>query len=715
LTPERWQRLRRAIDGALAAETPADQEVAVEDACAGDLSLLADARSILRAARHTRGFLEAPPITADSLVPAGFEDRPALIGLTLGHYRIEEHLGAGGMGEVFRAHDLALGREAAVKVLPRRVRPELRRRLVLEAEAASRLQHPGIATFFEAGDDKGETYIAMEFVRGETLRSRLRRGALAVEESLAVAGCLLGALAHAHAAGLLHRDIKPENVMLIGPRSAKLLDFGLACAPAGAGTPAAGEAEPGEQSAFLGTVGYMSPEQVTGEPLDARSDLFQVGVVLYESLTGHPAFRGSDPYERLAATVACAVDLSPLHGGGLPDGLRLIVERALARERDRRYADAMAFLRDLAALAAGGAAGAARSRSDEVVARAESLITLFRREMLEEAIHLLQGAVSLDPDHAPVHAALAHAHDMHAIATTDPAELAEAIRHADRAIALRPDYSEGHLWKGYALWRQGKWPEAAPTLRRAVELAPHDPMASYFLGVASFLEGEAREALPYLARSVELEPRYGMGWLALGADHLMLMNVADAEDAFTRCLALEGNPSTLFKTACAASFLAEALRIGGRLDEARRRVAEGIEAAESSDHPYRDTFRAYGLCVLGRTALQQGDMNGARAAYGQVIAQLRGRTRPRSCGHLMVQALAGLGRAGDQAAFHEAIHLFEARHTWNFENFNGCLPGLDLLELARAAHALGCEAEANALLARACDAGAREPLLPRPG
>jgi tetratricopeptide (TPR) repeat protein len=287
------------------------------------------------------------------------------------------------------------------------------------------------------------------------------------------------------------------------------------------------------------------------------------------------------------------------------------------------------------------------------------------------------------------------------------------MQHADRAIILTPEDAQGHLWKGYALWRQGRWDQAAPALRRAVELAPRDAMASYFMGVGSFLEGARHEALPYLRRSVELEPRNAMGWLALGCDHLMLLDLVEAERALTRCLPLECDPAARFLTAGAAGFLAETLRIAGRLNEARRRAAEGIEAAEASDHPYRDTFRAYGLCVLGRTALQQGDVDGARAAYGQVIAQLRGRTRPRSCGHLMVQALAGLGRVGgDAGAFAEALHLFEARHTWNFEHFNGCLPDIDLLELARAAHALGREAEAAALLARAHAAGAREPLLP---
>jgi tetratricopeptide (TPR) repeat protein len=232
------------------------------------------------------------------------------------------------------------------------------------------------------------------------------------------------------------------------------------------------------------------------------------------------------------------------------------------------------------------------------------------------------------------------------------------------------------------------------------------------MGALSFLEGAREEALPYLQRSLELEPENGMSWLALGAAHLGQLNLAEAHYALGRCLLLERRSQAVHPTAFAAAFLAEVLRVLGRLDEARRRALEGVEAAEASDHPYRDTFRAYGLCVLGRVTLQQGDLDGARAAYGQVIAQLRGRTRPRSCGHLMVQALAGLGRAGDAAAFAEGLHLFETRHTWNFTRTNGCLPEIDLFELARAAQALGRDAEAQALLARAREAGSREPFAP---
>ncbi|HET7746983.1 MAG TPA: serine/threonine-protein kinase, partial [Vicinamibacteria bacterium] len=243
---------------------------------------------------------------------------PSPLGRTLGHYRLEARLGAGGMGEVFRARDVALGRPAALKLLPRTLSQDLRARLRREAEAVARLQHPAIATFYETGEEDDETFIAMECVQGTTLRERLRGGAMPVEEGLAVISCVLAALGHAHAAGFLHRDIKPENIMVTGPRTAKLLDFGLAL-PLGA-TDAAVE-ESGSRptgsvltvaGSVVGTIGYMAPEQIRNEVLDARVDVFQSGAVLYEMLTGQPAFPGRSPAERLAAILTRDPDFAPL-------------------------------------------------------------------------------------------------------------------------------------------------------------------------------------------------------------------------------------------------------------------------------------------------------------------------------------------------------------------------------------------------------------------
>jgi len=268
-----------------------------------------------------------------------------MIGERLSHYLVEERLGEGAMGEVFRARDLALGRPAAIKVLPRSFSPEQRHRLLREAEAARRLQHPGIATFFEAGDAGPSAFIAMEWVRGETLRQRLRRGPVPMSQALSIVAGLLEALGHAHRAGIIHRDIKPENIMITDAGAAKLLDFGLArqaprdAAEVGAATGTL-LTEPGM---VVGSLGYMSPEQLRGEAIDVRTDLFAVGAVLYELLAGVPAFGGANAADRMAATLFRDPPPLPLAASAVEG----IVLRALARAPDQRYPSTVEFLRDL--------------------------------------------------------------------------------------------------------------------------------------------------------------------------------------------------------------------------------------------------------------------------------------------------------------------------------------------------------------------------------
>ena len=270
------------------------------------------------------------------------------------HYAIERSLGAGGMGEVFLARDLALGRPVALKLLAGAVGPEALERFHREAEASARVQHPAIATFYEAGEDDGVAFLAMEYVPGETLRSRLTRGPLEHARALALADALLEGLTHAHAAGVLHRDIKPENVMVGEDGAAKLLDFGIARLLDGTATDGGSEDATAvaltEEGSVLGTLGYMSPEQLKAQPLDERSDLFSLAATLYEALSGRPAFPGRVPGERVAAILSG--DGPPLDGA-IPGDLAPVLRRALARDREARYGSAAAFLADLRSAASG--------------------------------------------------------------------------------------------------------------------------------------------------------------------------------------------------------------------------------------------------------------------------------------------------------------------------------------------------------------------------
>jgi serine/threonine protein kinase/tetratricopeptide (TPR) repeat protein len=232
---------------------------------------------------------------------------PSMVGQTVGHYRILDKIGEGGMGAVYRAVDLTLHREVALKFLPAELAsdPTAQQRLLKEARAASRLNHPNIATVYEVGEANGTPFIAMELVQGESLKQALQRGALTRAQLLDLARQIAEGLNEAHQAGVLHRDIKPGNVMLDAKGRAKILDFGLAMFAGKGRTP--GEAaetfitRTATQWSTGGTVPYMSPEQLRGDPTDARSDIFSFGVLLYECLTGRLPFRGETSIDTLHA------------------------------------------------------------------------------------------------------------------------------------------------------------------------------------------------------------------------------------------------------------------------------------------------------------------------------------------------------------------------------------------------------------------------------
>ncbi|MEO8191256.1 MAG: serine/threonine-protein kinase [Acidobacteriota bacterium] len=275
-------------------------------------------------------------------------------GTTLGPYEILAPLGAGGMGEVYRARDGKLGRDIALKVLPEGVSLDKDRlaRFEQEARSASALNHPNIVTIYEIGHAAQISYIAMELVDGKTLREISASDPLPVRRAIGIAVQVAEGLAKAHSAGIVHRDLKPENVMVSKDGYVKVLDFGLAklTEPETGGvsampTLARPETHPGT---ILGTVGYMSPEQASGRPLDFRSDQFSFGSILYEILSGQKAFARKTGAETMSAIIR--EDPEPL--GKLrpdtPPPLRWIIERCLAKDPDERYASTRDLARELA-------------------------------------------------------------------------------------------------------------------------------------------------------------------------------------------------------------------------------------------------------------------------------------------------------------------------------------------------------------------------------
>ena len=228
------------------------------------------------------------------------------IGRTLGHYRIVEKIGEGGMGEVYRAHDERLDRDVAVKVLPVSVvqDPDRIARFEREAKAVAQLAHPNILEIWDFGSEDGVAYAVMELLEGESLRELVSKGGITTGKAVEYARAIADGLAAAHDKGIIHRDLKPENVFLTKDGRIKILDFGLAKlklpeADLTTETPTATlDTAPG---GLMGTVPYMAPEQVQGQPADQRSDIFALGVVLYEMLTGHRPFGGSTTVETAAA------------------------------------------------------------------------------------------------------------------------------------------------------------------------------------------------------------------------------------------------------------------------------------------------------------------------------------------------------------------------------------------------------------------------------
>jgi predicted ATPase/serine/threonine protein kinase len=276
-------------------------------------------------------------------------------GTRFGEYEILQRLGAGGMGEVYRARDTRLEREVAIKTLsPERCsQPDALARFEQEARSAGALNHPNIVTIYELGQVDGTRYIAMELVNGETVRALLDSGPVPFRKAVAIAGQVADALAKAHEAGLVHRDLKPENLMVTGEGTAKVLDFGLAKLRAvkpAVDSDRATATSITEHGTVMGTVGYMSPEQATGEEVDFHSDQFSFGSVLYEMVTGVPAFQKNNYAETTAAILR---DEPERLGGKLPQApapFVWIVERCLAKDPKQRYTSTRDLARDLAAV-----------------------------------------------------------------------------------------------------------------------------------------------------------------------------------------------------------------------------------------------------------------------------------------------------------------------------------------------------------------------------
>src|SRR5215471_17235891 len=344
IAPERWQLIEELFHLSLERNTR-ERTLFLTDACHGDVELKRQVEALLDSYEAAEGFIDVPPLAGalSSFVDTSANDTASgtsscvAPGGRIAHYEIRSLIGTGGMGDVYLAHDLKLDRQIALKILPPRFIEDKTQvqRFEREARAASALNHPNIITVHEIGSDQDIHYIATEFVTGQTLRDKIKQGGIGVKETLRIAIQISDALIAAHAAGIIHRDIKPENVMLRPDGLVKVLDFGLAKPasenPATADLTATEVTLNTDPIMLMGTLSYLSPEQLLRQKVDHRTDLFSFGVLLYEMVTGRRPFVGENAAAVCSSILSQTPDSIKITRPNVPPALERIILRALEK------------------------------------------------------------------------------------------------------------------------------------------------------------------------------------------------------------------------------------------------------------------------------------------------------------------------------------------------------------------------------------------------
>jgi tetratricopeptide (TPR) repeat protein len=553
-------------------------------------------------------------------------------GSRLGAYEILAPLGAGGMGEVYRARDTRVDRAVALKVLPEEFfeSEERRGRFEREARMLASLNHPGIAVLYSFEEISSSPFsssssspstrhlLVMELVEGADLARRLASGPLPLEESLSFAMQIAEALGAAHAKGIVHRDLKPANVKVTPDGRVKLLDFGLAKAvepvAAGTDTPTA-TASPTLDGAVLGTPAYMSPEQARGDAVDARTDVWAFGCLVYEMVSGRAPFRRRTTAETLAAVLEGRPGFQESAWRAAPGALQAFVSRCLEREPELRPASG----RDLALALERIRPGVGRRRFVALVAAALAGVGVFLLAPLvrrtgarpvpatplpaagsdsptyalyekaraayqantkadnTRAIALYDEALRVDPKYAPAWAGLAFACARYSFQyfDADPAWAGRAEEAAARALEYGPFLAEAHQARAQVLSSQHQnfdFRRALPEARRALELSPNFDIAHYWVGVGYGLHlGLAGEAMRALERAAEINPKWASPVASMGWVRLQEGRYDDALALAGRAVQMAPGFSVAYVT------LADAHLREGKTAEAEAEIARALE------------------------------------------------------------------------------------------------------------------------------------------
>ena len=633
MSAERWEVLSAWLHD----WTAADEEGRVRlraQLAADHPELVAEAESLARASGRLGGFLETPALVLEARHLAT-EDPVLEPGLEVGPYRVTSLLGRGGTGDVYRATDLRLRREVALKVLShtRTGDPHRVERFIHEARLTASLDHPNIVRVYDVGRTPDHTYLVAELLEGETLRARIQHGLMPVDEVVRIAVELSNGLAAAHTAGLVHRDLKPDNVFVTRSGTTKILDFGIA---------KLAEADP-QRDGFatmtgvvLGTAGYLAPEQIRGLHVDARADLFALGTVLFEMLTGVRAFGREHIVDTLHAILHAAPSGALGERSDVPPALARIVERLLEKSPEARFGSADAVIAALrqvdmteappsparrgAAWAAvfGTAAviiatamlnsrdGSARRIESTSEGRARAMVpyragrAIVLRpdpENLRNAARYFREALDIDPNFAEAWAGLASAYKRMPITfAADPnVAFPEALRAAGRALEFDPKNAEAISAQGtVAFWYEWDYPKAERLLKAAVTLDPKHADSHLFLGHLYSNLDRPQEALDSIRRAQEAAPEWPQPRALEG---MFLYQARQYSDALTHLDTVVKNLDPTLWTA--QLFRAEALFFLGRPGESLLAIPD---PAKFPNHPHPLGLKGYVLARMNRVA-----------------------------------------------------------------------------------------------------------------
>ena len=541
---------------------PEERDPFLADACAGDPALRSEVDSLIASHDDERLFLDATPIAgAGKMLAAALADVedgtvPRLAtGARIGEYEVIERLGAGGMGEVYRAHDAKLDRFVALKILHDAPGGHTNARILREARAVSALNHPSICTIYEVGNFEGQPYLAMEYVAGQPLNEILPPDGFSPDEVVKYGTQIADALAHAHERGVIHRDLKSANVVVTPQGRATVLDFGLARRTI--------SGEDGSRPHTLtdignmaGTPAYMAPELLRDRKADARSDIWALGVLLHEMACGRRPFEGETPFEVSSAILR---DSAPPLPSTVPAFLQSIVSQCLAPDGRDRFQNAADVGRALERKAESGPVGGLRSRilTRRNIARLAAVVAVLvftdragvsreytrdpeayalymrGRAQLEAidskstaaAVEFFKAALERDRNYAPAHAGVAVASAMMGLFFAEEADVpawqGAAHQAAQKALQLRPEIAETHEALA-AVYRatEFNWVAAIDESERALQLnptleRPHSYRASGFMHLGLFEWAHSEAAAAMKLNPKDVEPLRVQGYAAL--------------------------------------------------------------------------------------------------------------------------------------------------------------------------------------------------------